>query len=810
MFTRKFEQLSILLALAMTITTWGNSGPVTLWYERPAQKWTEALPVGNGRLGTMVFGGTDQERIQLNEETIWAGPPVPKPHDGIREAMAQARRAWFTGDYAKAHEVLQAVLPPRISPRSYQTLGDLHLKLDVAGEIEDYFRGLNLDTGVATTRFAIQGVGYLRQVLCSVTDQVIVVRQSADRPGAVSGAVSLTRPANFETKTVADDMLVMTGQAHHDDRRLGVKWQAQLKAKTEGGLIKADGNSLRIQNADSVTLYVAVATDFNQKNPANPLARDIDKVCARQLSNAMARPFDRLLADDIKEHQRLFRRCHLDLGGWEAAHKPTDQRVAAVREGGNDPALAALYFQFGRYLLMCSSRPGNLPANLQGLWNDQIEAPWNADYHININIQMNYWPAEVTNLSECHGPFFDFVEGLVPGGQRAAKIAYGCEGFVAHHTTDVWRWNTPFGALRWGMWPHGGGWCTQHFMEHYRFTGDEEFLRRRAYPILKEAAQFYLGYLVPHPETGQLVSGLDNSPENTYFGPDGKSYTVSMGTSMSQQIIWDVFSNTLEAAEILGIDGKFIHQVRDARSKLYQPKIGPDGRLMEWIEPFEEPEPHHRHISHLFGLHPGRQYTLWHNPEMLGSARKTLERRGFKGDVGWSNAWKTCFYARLHDGDQAHWYLGRLIGQNAFPNLLNACWPGRVFQIDGNLGGCAGIAEMLLQSHAGQIELLPALPRAWQDGKVTGLCARGGFEVDIAWKNGRLIHTIIRSKRGNTAKVRYGEKVITLPTEKGGEYRIDPKRFGTNAGTHNGRSQEYPSFAATETRFRGKFQRSLR
>ncbi len=738
-----------------------------LWYEQPAQEWVEALPVGNGRLGAMVFGGIGEERVQLNEETVWAGPPVPQPHEGIREAMAEARRAWFAGDFARAHEVLQAALPPRITPRSHQTLGDLRLKLNLTGDPADYHRELNLDTAVTTTRFTADGARHVRQVFASAVDQVIVVRQSADKPGAVNLEVRLDRPADFHTKVVAGHTLVMTGQAGHDGKHLGVNWEARLTAKLDGGSMSAAADVLRIEGADAVTIYLAAATDYNRKDPSEPLKRDRGEACRRQLSSAVAKPFDELLTGHVKEHGRLFRRCHVDLGGWEAAGEPINRRLAAVRDGANDPALAVLYFQFGRYLLTGSSRPGGLPANLQGLWNEHVNAPWHADYHININVQMNYWPAEVTNLSECHEPFFDFVEGLVPGGKKTAKLAYGCEGFVAHHTTDVWRWNTPFGALRWGMWPHGGGWCTQHFMERYRFTGDEEFLRRRAYPILKEASRFYLGYLVPHPESGQLVAGLDNSPENAYRAADGKTYTVSMGASMSQQIIWEVLTSTMEAAEVLGIEDPFIDRVGEARSKLCLPKIGPDGRLMEWIEPFEEPEPHHRHVSHLFALYPGRQYTRQRNPEMLDACRKVLQRRGFQGDVGWSNAWKTCFYARLHDGQQAHWYLSRLIGRNAFANLMNACWPGRTFQIDGNFGGTAGIAEMLLQSHAGQLELLPALPKAWPNGKLSGLRARGGFEVDLAWADGTLRDVWIKSLRGGPCTVRYKQKSVDLPTRAG-------------------------------------------
>ena len=751
----------------------GAERALTLWYEQPAQKWVEALPVGNGRLGAMVFGRVDEERIQLNEETVWAGPPVPEPHEGIRKAMSVAREAWFAGDFAKAHEVLQAALPPRITPRSHQTLGDLRLKLNVTGDKGDYCRELNLDTAVATTRFSVDGVKYVRRVFVSAVDQVMVVRQTADKPGAVALEVRLDRPADFRTQAVGDDTLVMTGQAQHEGKHLGVRWQARLMVEADGGSVRAEGDSLRVEGADAVTIYLAAATDYNMRDPAKPLERDRGEACRQQLGTAMAKPFDRLLADHVKEHKRLFHRCQVDLGGWETAARPTDQRLAAVRDGAEDPALAVLYFQFGRYLLMSSSRSGNLPANLQGLWNEHINAPWHADYHININIQMNYWPAEVTNLSECHEPFFDFLEGLVPNGRKTAKLAYGCEGFVAHHTTDVWRWNTPFGALQWGMWPHGGGWCTQHFMEHYRFTGDEQFLEARAYPILKEASRFYLGYLVPHPETGRLVAGLDNSPENDYRGPDGKNYTVSMGASMSQQIIWEVLSGTLEAAEILRIEDEFVRQVREAREKLYLPRIGPGGRLMEWAEPFEERDPQHRHISHLFALYPGRQYTHQQNPEMLDACRKVLERRGFGGDVGWSNAWKTCFFARLHDGEQAHWYLDRLIGRNAFPNLMNACFPGRVFQIDGNFGGTAAVAEMLLQSHTGQLELLPALPKAWANGKVTGLRARGAFEVDLAWADGSLSDVRIESLRGGRCWVRYKDRSADQPTRPGQVLHLD-------------------------------------
>ncbi len=940
-----------------------------LWYSRPAQKWTEALPVGNGRLGAMVFGGTTVEQIQLNEDSLWAGPPVPEDRVGAYKHIAEARKLIFEGKYSEAQQIMQReVMGRRISPRSHQTLGDLRIRMPggtdttthtlanwrrggeddpanskyvqvdyddsswaelviksgrivkgkvsvapgksivfrssfkltdkqlespgrqlnlgpiddqgivyvngkeigqtknytkphsfdvgkylksgknviavVVGNVggpggmtpsvtlgpstassESYRRELDLDTGIATTTFIKDGISYKHEVFASSVDDVLVVRLTTDKPGSIDVNVALDRPADFEVQVVkpmrADILnkqgervglilfnpwgLRMSGQISQNGKHKGVKYAVLLSALPTGGSISRQDKQLRIRKADTVTLLLAAATDYNSDDPYKPLIPNMDPklkerfvskaksereagdiirnlefrlladVCRQKIDSVSGpgTPFAKLRERHITEHQRLFRRVSLDLGTTPAANQPTDVRLKALRNGANDPALSALYFQFGRYLLISCSRPGCMPSNLQGLWNEHIAAPWNADYHININIQMNYWPAEVTNLSECHEPFFKLTEALIPSGRKTARDVYNCRGFVAHHTTDAWLHTSPFGSVGYGMWPMGAAWCTQHFMEHYRFTGDKKFLRNRAYPVLKEASLFFLDWLVEHPRTGKLVSGPSNSPENRFRTPDGKTCNLSMGPSMDQEIIWDTFTNLIKATEILGIDDDFVREVVAARSKLALPKIGPDGRLMEWIEPFEEPDPHHRHISHLFALHPGRQYTHQLKPEMLDAARKSLEFRGFGGDVGWSNAWKTCFFARMHDGEQAHWYLSRLVGRNAFPNLLNGCWPGRVFQIDGNFGGTAGIVEMLLQSHAGEIHLLPALPEAWSEGSVKGLCARGGFEVNIAWKDGKMVRADIHAKRGGICKLRYGDKVVEIKTKAGKSYTLN-------------------------------------
>jgi alpha-L-fucosidase 2 len=773
---RKTVFMSVWVCLACSAFTFSGAPDDSLWenykliYDQPASNWLEALPIGNGRLGAMVYGGVVDETIQLNDDTLWAGPPVPQMKPGFKEAMDEARRLWFDGKYVEAERTIQKAMAPAIDPRSYQTLGELHLKLLNVPEgaiPSKYYNQLSLDRAAVSTQFTIDEVTYNRIIFASAVDKVIVVRMTADPPGKLSLQAVLDRPADFTTEASADGTLDMYGQAQHDDKQLGVKWHCRAAVKADGGTVRIEQNSLRVDNAQSVTFFIASSTDYNMQDPFSPLTHNLKNECRQTLASVMSKEFRQIRESHIAEHQRFFRRCSLDLGGWEKSKMPTDKRLEAVKQGADDPALAALYFQYGRYLLMSSSRPGDLPANLQGIWAGTLKEPWNADYHININIQMNYWPAEVTNLSECHEPFFDFIERLMPAGQKAAKEAYGCRGMTASHTTDAWLFSVPFGHTGWGLWPHGLGWCTQHFMEHYRFTGDKIFLEKRAWPILKEAALFYLDYLVEHPETGLLVSGLETSPENTFLTPDGQKAQVSMGGAMSQQIIWDVFTNTLEAAEQLGIEDEFVNSVKTARGKLAAVQVGSDGRLMEWALPFDEAEPGHRHISHLYALHPGRQYTIYDSPEMVAAARKTIDFRlaNGGGHTGWSRAWIVNFWSRFHESEKAHENLVALFQKSTLKNLFDDHPP---FQIDGNFGGAAGIAEMLLQSHVGDseqgylVELLPSLPKAWPAGHVTGLCARGGYIVDIAWKDGVLSHAIVYSKNGLQGRIKYGQTAVPV------------------------------------------------
>lgn len=734
------------------------SGPMQvdhlLWYAAPASEWTSALPVGNGRLGAMVFGGVRQERIQLNEDTIWAGPPVPVQPADAGEWVRKARELFFAGKPDEGEALVKEhVLAPRIAPRSYQPLGDLNLQLISEAPndapVSGYRRELDLDTAVARTTFTLAGVLYTREVFCSRTADVTVVRLTTGRPGALSLDVSLKREADAEAAVSGNSEITLIGQATQKGAHPGVKFGGVARIVAEGGTTAAGNGLISVRNANSVTILIACATDYNAENPAQPLPRDRLAAARTQLDAAAKPKYGDLLGGSISAHQALARRCGLDLGVAQF-EVPTDQRLNAVRDGNVDLSLIALYFQYGRYLLICSSRPGGLPANLQGLWNEHIEAPWNADFHTNINLQMNYWPADVANLFDCFEPFTRYIENVRPAGRELAK-RLGCKGFAMGHEGDCWLWTACIGEPVWGMWPMGAGWCATQIMDHYRFSRDRDFLAQHAFPLLRECSEFFLDWLVEDPKSHLLVSGPDTSPENSYKW-NGQVLSLTMGPSMDQEIIMQVFSDLLEAADELKIKDDLTQRVKDARRKLAKPGSGPDGRLLEWATPLDENEPGHRHMSHLFALHPGN--TINHGTlPLFNAARKSLEYRlkSGGGHTGWSRAWIISFMARLGEGFKAGENVQALLAKSTLPNLFDNHPP---FQIDGNFGATAGIAEMIVQSDENEVEIFPALPKSWNEGNVHGLRARGGLTIDLIWDNNSLRQAVIHASVAGTFRIR--------------------------------------------------------
>ncbi|MCF3652349.1 glycoside hydrolase family 95 protein [Synoicihabitans lomoniglobus] len=741
---------------------------LTLHYDRPATEWVEALPVGNGRLGAMVFGGIHQERLQLNEDTLWGGGPYDPANPEALATLPEVRALLAAGDQTAAQDLVNAKMMAR--PRSqmpYQTVGDLMLTFSGADTVSHYRRELNLDTAVATTSYTT-GTGpwamsYTREVFASPVDQVIVVRLTArrgDRPAQLNFTIGLQSPQHATSRTVGADTLVLQGRNGGSAGIAGaLTFQAQAKVTIEGGDLRADGQQLHISGAHTATILIAAATSFRHYDDVSG-----DPVAANDatLVAASGKSYDDLLAAHTAEHQRLFRRVTLDLGRTPAADRPTDERVRRFADG-NDPALAALYFQYGRYLLISSSRPGSQPANLQGIWNDSLNPPWQSKYTLNINAEMNYWPAEITNLAELSEPFFDMIRDLSETGSKMAQDTYGASGWVVHHNTDIWRATGPIDGAQWGMWPTGGAWLCQHLWEHYQFSGDRDFLAQ-AYPIMKEAAQFFLDTLVTEPTHDWLVTSPSVSPEN----PHHDGVAIVAGPTMDAQLLRDLFTACIESAGILGEDAHFSARLAAARARLAPSQIGAQGQLQEWLEDWDAaaPEPHHRHVSHLYGLFPSDQIDVITTPALAAAARRSLELRGDDA-TGWAIGWRLNLWARLHEPEHAMGILKLLLRpERTYPNLFDAHPP---FQIDGNFGGTAGIAEMLLQSHGGRIQLLPALPAAWPTGSVSGLRARGGLTVDLTWRDGQLTTAWFTANQDGLFPIRTADGHVTEVTLRAGE-----------------------------------------
>ena len=764
-----------------------------LWYNAPATVWEEALPIGNGRIGAMVYGNPLQEVYQLNEESIWSGYPQDWNNPKAANALPQVREAVDRGDYAKASELWKANAQGPYTAR-YLPMANLMLDQLTRGEARNLYRELNISNALSTVTYEADGVKYRRTSFISYPDQVMVIKIAADRPQAVSLHIRLNSLLRYTVQTKGEKTLILNGKAPayvanrdydphqvvYDDKR-GTQFKVQVELLPDGGHCEANDSALTVRNANEVVLLLSAVTDFGNKKMT-------PKKCKR--------PYQELLQRHTDDHQQLFNRLQLSLGteNLQKEALPTNERLKSFEQDPTDNGLTELYYQYGRYLLIASSRPGGLPANLQGIWNRHVQPPWGSNYTTNINTEMNYWPAEITNLPECFLPLSDFIGRLAVNGAQTAKVNYGINrGWLAHHNSDVWAQTAPTGgydsdpkgAPRWSCWPMAGVWLCQHLWEHYAFGGDKKYLSKTAYPLMKGAAEFLLQWLQKDPETGYWITNPSTSPENRfrYIDKEGKKQNgeISRSSGMDLGLAWDLLTNCIEASTVLDTDKAFRQQCMDVRANLQPFRIGSKGQLLEWDKEFEETDPNHRHVSHLFALHPGRQIIPEQQPELAAACQRTLEIRG-DGGTGWAMAWKINFWARLRDGNHAFGMLKNGLryvdatqvsvrGGGTYANLFDAHPP---FQIDGNFGGTAGITEMLLQSHAGYIHLLPALPDNWQSGSIKGVRARGGFTIDMEWKESRITRLSVTSHSGGTCRIREAtsphEEVIE--TEKGKTYQV--------------------------------------